>query len=164
MVGFPMRWRLGYHLVGTSRGILPNAFGHFGYGGSGAWADPDRDLSLAMTLNRVAGTPFGDMRMVRMGGDRHEVRGEKRSQSDVVSGASRGGLSWARAAGSASAPLDPPPELAHRADDLLGVLDLWVVAEVVPGHPLAARDSRGERVGDRHHGDGVARSPRDERR
>jgi CubicO group peptidase (beta-lactamase class C family) len=68
VVGFPMRWRLGYHVVGTSRGILPNAFGHFGYGGSGAWADPDRDLSLAMTLNRVAGTPFGDMRMVRMGG------------------------------------------------------------------------------------------------
>jgi CubicO group peptidase (beta-lactamase class C family) len=67
VVGFPMRWRLGYHLVGTSRGILPNAFGHFGYGGSGAWADPDRNLSLAMTLNRVAGTPFGDMRMVRMG-------------------------------------------------------------------------------------------------
>jgi CubicO group peptidase (beta-lactamase class C family) len=68
VVGFPMRWRLGYHLVGTSRGVLPNAFGHFGYGGSGAWADPDRNLSLAMTLNRVAGTPFGDMRMVRMGG------------------------------------------------------------------------------------------------
>ena len=68
VVGFPMRWRLGYHLVGTSRGILPNAFGHFGYGGSGAWADPDRNLSLAMTLNRVAGTPFGDMRMVKMGG------------------------------------------------------------------------------------------------
>jgi CubicO group peptidase (beta-lactamase class C family) len=68
VVGFPMRWRLGYHLVGTSRGILRNGFGHFGYGGSGAWADPDRNLSLAMTLNRVAGTPFGDMRMVRMGG------------------------------------------------------------------------------------------------
>ena len=68
VVGFPMRWRLGYHLVGTSRGILPNAFGHFGYGGSGAWADPDRNLSVAMTLNRVAGTPFGDMRMVRIGG------------------------------------------------------------------------------------------------
>jgi CubicO group peptidase (beta-lactamase class C family) len=68
VVGFPMRWSLGYHLVGTSRGILPRGFGHFGYGGSGAWADPDRNLSLAMTLNRVAGTPFGDMRMVRMGG------------------------------------------------------------------------------------------------
>jgi CubicO group peptidase (beta-lactamase class C family) len=68
VVGFPMRWRLGYHLVGTHRGVLPNAFGHFGYGGSGAWGDPDRDLAVAMTLNRVAGTPFGDMRMVRIGG------------------------------------------------------------------------------------------------
>jgi CubicO group peptidase (beta-lactamase class C family) len=68
VVGFPMRWRLGYHTVGTNRGILPNAFGHFGYGGSGAWADPDRRLAVAMTLNRVAGTPFGDMRMARLGG------------------------------------------------------------------------------------------------
>ena len=68
VVGFPMRWRLGYHTVGTNRGILPNAFGHFGYGGSGAWADPDRRLAVAMTLNRVSGTPFGDMRMARIGG------------------------------------------------------------------------------------------------
>jgi CubicO group peptidase (beta-lactamase class C family) len=68
VVGFPMRWRLGYHTVGTSRGILRSGFGHFGYGGSGAWADPERRLSVAMTVNRVAGTPFGDMRMVRIGG------------------------------------------------------------------------------------------------
>jgi CubicO group peptidase (beta-lactamase class C family) len=68
VVGFPMRWRLGYHLVGTNRGVLRHGFGHFGYGGSGAWGDPERNLSLAMTLNRVAGTPFGDMRMLRMGG------------------------------------------------------------------------------------------------
>jgi CubicO group peptidase (beta-lactamase class C family) len=67
VVGFPMRWRLGYHMVGTTRGILPNAFGHFGYGGSGAWADPDRRLAVALTVNRVAGTPFGDMRMARIG-------------------------------------------------------------------------------------------------
>jgi CubicO group peptidase (beta-lactamase class C family) len=67
VVGFPMRWRLGYHAVGTSRGMLPSAFGHFGYGGSGAWADPERRLAVAMTLNRVSGTPFGDMRMARIG-------------------------------------------------------------------------------------------------
>jgi CubicO group peptidase (beta-lactamase class C family) len=67
VVPFPMRWRLGYHLAGTSRGILPNGFGHFGYGGSGAWADPDRDLSVAMVCNRVAGTPFGDLRMLGIG-------------------------------------------------------------------------------------------------
>jgi CubicO group peptidase (beta-lactamase class C family) len=67
VVPFPMRWRLGYHLAATTRGILPNGFGHFGYGGSGAWADPDRDLAVAMVTNQVAGTPFGDLRMLRIG-------------------------------------------------------------------------------------------------
>jgi CubicO group peptidase (beta-lactamase class C family) len=62
-----MRWRLGYHMAGTTRGILPNGFGHFGYGGSGAWADPDRNLAVALVVNRVAGTPFGDLRMLRIG-------------------------------------------------------------------------------------------------
>jgi CubicO group peptidase (beta-lactamase class C family) len=66
VVGFPMRWRLGYHLVATTRGVLPHAFGHFGYGGSGAWGDPVRKLAVAMTLNRVAGTPFGDMRLLQI--------------------------------------------------------------------------------------------------
>jgi CubicO group peptidase (beta-lactamase class C family) len=67
VLGIPMAWRLGYHLVGTSRGVLPAAFGHFGYGGSGAFADPKRGLAVAMTVNRVAGTPVGDRRMVRVG-------------------------------------------------------------------------------------------------
>lgn len=67
VVPFPMRWRLGYHLAATTRGILRNGFGHFGYGGSGAWADPDRDLAVAMVTNQVAGTPFGDLRMLRIG-------------------------------------------------------------------------------------------------
>lgn len=67
VVGFPMRWRLGYHMAATTRGVLPNGFGHFGFGGSGAWADPDRDLAVAMVCNRVAGTPFGDFRLLRIG-------------------------------------------------------------------------------------------------
>lgn len=67
VVPFPMRWRLGYHLAATTRGILKNGFGHFGYGGSGAWGDPDRDLAVAMVTNQVAGTPFGDLRMLRVG-------------------------------------------------------------------------------------------------
>ena len=64
---FPMRWRLGYHMAATTRGVLPYGFGHFGFGGSGAWADPDRNLSVAMVCNRVAGTPFADTRMLRIG-------------------------------------------------------------------------------------------------
>jgi CubicO group peptidase (beta-lactamase class C family) len=67
VVGFPMAWRLGYHVVGTPRGgILPDAFGHFGYGGSGAFVDMRRGLAVAMTLNRVAGTPIGDGRILRI--------------------------------------------------------------------------------------------------
>ena len=67
VVGFPMAWRLGFHLAATSRGVIPNGFGHFGFGGSGAWASPDDDLAVAFTCNRVAGTPFGDFRMLRIG-------------------------------------------------------------------------------------------------
>ena len=63
----PMRWRLGYHLVGTTRGVVDEAFGHFGFGGSGGWADPSRELSLAMVCNRGTGTPIGDLRMLRLG-------------------------------------------------------------------------------------------------
>jgi CubicO group peptidase (beta-lactamase class C family) len=66
--GFRMRWRLGYHLVGTTSGILPEAFGHFGFGGSGAWGDPASGLAVAMVLNQVGGTPFGDTKMLRVGG------------------------------------------------------------------------------------------------
>ena len=66
-VGLNMRWRLGYHLVGTTRGVLPQAFGHFGFGGSGAWGDPESGLAMAMILNQVGGTPFGDTKMLRLG-------------------------------------------------------------------------------------------------
>ncbi len=75
-VGFNMRWRLGYHLVGTTAGVLPRAFGHFGFGGSGAWADPESGLAVAMILNQVGGTPFGDTKMLRIGGA--AVRSAKR--------------------------------------------------------------------------------------
>ncbi|RYD87835.1 MAG: hypothetical protein EOP50_20110 [Sphingobacteriales bacterium] len=67
VIGLPMHWRLGFHRVWSVRDVLPRAFGHFGYGGSGAWGDPDRNLAVAMTLNRVAGTPVGDRRMLRIG-------------------------------------------------------------------------------------------------
>ena len=52
----PMGWRLGYHSAFTTRGTVPGAFGHFGFGGSGGWADPQRDLALAMVCNRGTGT------------------------------------------------------------------------------------------------------------
>ena len=67
VVGFPLQWRLGYHLAATTRGVLPAGFGHFGYGGSGAWGDPESGLAVGFVVNRVAGTPFADTRFLRIG-------------------------------------------------------------------------------------------------
>jgi CubicO group peptidase (beta-lactamase class C family) len=68
VVPFPMHWRLGFHRAATSAGTPPRAFGHYGFGGSGAWVDPDRQLAVAMVLNSGIGTPFGDLRTFRIGG------------------------------------------------------------------------------------------------
>jgi CubicO group peptidase (beta-lactamase class C family) len=68
VVPISMRWRLGYHRVFAVRARVPAGFGHFGFGGSGAWADPQRNLSVALTVNSGVGTPFGDSRIARIGG------------------------------------------------------------------------------------------------
>jgi len=45
-------WRLGYARLHTARRKPPpKGFGHDGYGGSGAWAEPDLNLSMALTKN-----------------------------------------------------------------------------------------------------------------
>lgn len=62
----PMRWRLGYHRVLGNQAACPDGYGHFGFGGSGAWADPTRDLAVAMVCNRGGGTPVGDLRLMRL--------------------------------------------------------------------------------------------------
>jgi CubicO group peptidase (beta-lactamase class C family) len=63
VIPLPMRWRLGYHRVFTTGPRTPNAFGHFGYGGSGAWCDPSRELAVGYVVNYGIGTPFGDTRL-----------------------------------------------------------------------------------------------------
>jgi CubicO group peptidase (beta-lactamase class C family) len=64
----PMRWRLGYHQPYVLTRRRPRqAFGHFGFGGSGAWADPARNLAVALTVNAGSGTPWGDMRILKIG-------------------------------------------------------------------------------------------------
>jgi CubicO group peptidase (beta-lactamase class C family) len=68
VIPFDMRWRLGYHGVATTRGFPRKGFGHFGFGGSGAWADPERDLSVALIVNSGLGSPFGDLRTARISG------------------------------------------------------------------------------------------------
>ncbi len=68
VIPFDMRWRLGYHGVATTRGFPKEAFGHFGFGGSGAWADPSRELAVALIVNSGLGSPFGDLRTARISG------------------------------------------------------------------------------------------------
>lgn len=70
VLGIKTHWRLGYHaaLVASQR-QFPSAFGHYGMGGSGAFADPQSGLSLAFVTNRLGGalTPFADLRLARLG-------------------------------------------------------------------------------------------------
>lgn len=68
VIPWDMRWRLGYHGVLTTAGVPQRGFGHFGFGGSGAFADPESDLSVGLIVNAGMGTPFGDLRVVRIGG------------------------------------------------------------------------------------------------
>lgn len=58
----PMHWRLGYHRV-LSLGKSSHGFGHIGFNGSGAWCDPERQLSFAYTHNFPTGSLTGDYRL-----------------------------------------------------------------------------------------------------
>jgi CubicO group peptidase (beta-lactamase class C family) len=74
VLGIPMRWRLGYHQAfGTGRDAS-KAFGHYGFGGSGGWADPSLGLSLGFVTNRIGSTstPLGDLDLYRLSGVVHE--------------------------------------------------------------------------------------------
>ena len=77
VIPFPLRFKVGYMRpislglrvpCGKSQLDLgvpsPNAFGHFGFGGSGAWADPERQLGVALVTNSFAGRIPGDLRTV----------------------------------------------------------------------------------------------------
>jgi CubicO group peptidase (beta-lactamase class C family) len=91
-----MRWRLGYHGVPTTHGFPKRAFGHFGFGGSGAWADPSRELSIALTVNCGTGTPLGDTRILRLGGAALSAAGRRDGQY-VSPVAQQLDASWSRA-------------------------------------------------------------------
>jgi len=77
VIPFPLRVKLGYHRpisLGLRLRVFghavdlgvpsPDAFGHFGFGGSGAWADPERALSVGLVTNCFFGTLPLDLRTV----------------------------------------------------------------------------------------------------
>jgi CubicO group peptidase (beta-lactamase class C family) len=77
VIPFPLRFKVGY-MRPVSLGLRfsvgkrhldvgrpnPHAFGHFGFGGSGAWADPERELGVAIVTNCFGGIIPGDLRPV----------------------------------------------------------------------------------------------------
>ena len=64
----PMQWRLGYHRAFVLGTRVPAAFGHYGYGSSGAFCDPSRNLAVAMTVNSGAASPSAYTRLPRVAG------------------------------------------------------------------------------------------------
>ncbi|MCB0220426.1 MAG: beta-lactamase family protein [Chrysiogenetes bacterium] len=68
VIAIPMYWRLGYHAVNTTRGAVKTGFGHYGFGGSGGFADPARDLGVGMTLNGWLENPIGNLRLPHIAG------------------------------------------------------------------------------------------------
>jgi len=69
ILGVRMRWRLGYHQAFAGRKGPRRGFGHFGFGGSGGWADPATGLSIGFVTSRLgsATTPIADARLYRLG-------------------------------------------------------------------------------------------------
>ena len=64
----PMQWRLGYHRAFVLGTRVPAAFGHYGYGSSGAFCDPSRNLAVAMTVNSGAASTSAYTRLPRIAG------------------------------------------------------------------------------------------------
>lgn len=103
VIPFEMGWRLGYHGVYTTRGIPRHGFGHFGFGGSGAWADPSRELAVALIVNSGLGTPFGDLRIARISAAALACADRRTGRSRLwVPVAGRQPFRWPHA-------VDPPP-------------------------------------------------------
>jgi CubicO group peptidase (beta-lactamase class C family) len=76
VLGIRMNWRLGYHAAFVaSRTQSPYAFGHYGLGGSGAFADPDTGLSVAFVTNRMGNTltPLADLRLAKLGAEAESI-------------------------------------------------------------------------------------------
>ncbi len=76
VLGLPMRWSRGF--IRNTFGMYgpsDRAFGHSGFGGSYACADPDRDLAIAYTMNRMAANLASDPRGLRLLGAVHAALG-----------------------------------------------------------------------------------------
>ena len=64
VLGFPLRWGLGFMLVSETLPLSPNprTFGHGGWGGSLGFADLDAHASFAYVMNQMSHGTAGDSR------------------------------------------------------------------------------------------------------
>jgi len=63
---YPLHWKLGYHRTDASILAVPEAFGHFGLGGAGGWANPELKLSFAFLHSGSPVTIIGQTRTAMM--------------------------------------------------------------------------------------------------
>jgi len=63
---YPLHWKLGYHRTDAFLLDVPEAFGHFGLGGAGGWANPEHKLSFAFLHSGFPVTIIGQTRTVMM--------------------------------------------------------------------------------------------------
>ncbi|MBT8452495.1 MAG: beta-lactamase family protein [Deltaproteobacteria bacterium] len=66
VVLYPLHWKLGYHRTDAFLLDVPEAFGHFGLGGAGGWANPEHKLSFAFLHSGFPLTVIGQTRTVMM--------------------------------------------------------------------------------------------------
>jgi CubicO group peptidase (beta-lactamase class C family) len=66
VLGFRMRWALGFMLTSRHLPVGPNprTFGHGGWGGSLGFADPDARVGWAYIMNKMSPVTAGDTRVV----------------------------------------------------------------------------------------------------
>lgn len=83
VLGVPAPFTLGYHRPPiASRRPIRHGFGHYGVGGSGAFADPDSGMSVAFVANRLGNSlnTIGDGRLARLGARTRAIVEEIRHQ------------------------------------------------------------------------------------
>jgi CubicO group peptidase (beta-lactamase class C family) len=66
VVLYPLHWRLGYHRADALLMDVPRAFGHFGMGGAGGWANPELRLAAAHVHNGFPLSLAGQLRTVSL--------------------------------------------------------------------------------------------------
>jgi CubicO group peptidase (beta-lactamase class C family) len=68
VLGVRMRWRLGFHHAFGLGSPAPRALGHYGFGGSGGWGDPDTGISFGFVSSHIGNftTAIGDLGILRL--------------------------------------------------------------------------------------------------